>query len=75
MVLTEDTKELAADTGTEVLEALEARSQERGSEFTAALNPRTEARKGEPLELLVDTTRLHFFDPETGLGIYGDEAG
>jgi multiple sugar transport system ATP-binding protein len=75
MVLTEDTKELAADTGTEVLEALEARSQERGSEFTAALNPRTEARKGEPLELFVDTTRFHFFDPESGLGIYGDEAG
>ena len=74
MVVTEDTKELAADTGAEALEALEARAEERGSEFTAALSPRTEARMGEPIELIVDTSRLHFFDPETGLGIYGDEA-
>jgi hypothetical protein len=29
---------------------------------------------GEPIELVVDTGRLHFFDPETGLGIYGDES-
>jgi multiple sugar transport system ATP-binding protein len=74
MVVTEDTKELAADTGAEALEALEAKAEEHGSEFTAALSPRTEARMGEPIELIVDTARLHFFDPETGLGIYGDEA-
>ena len=74
MVVTEDTKELAADTGTEALEALEARAEQQGSEFTAALNPRTEARRGQEIELVVDTSRLHFFDPESGLGIYGDEA-
>jgi hypothetical protein len=33
------------------------------------LDPRTQAREREPIELVVDTTRLHFFDPETGLGI------
>jgi multiple sugar transport system ATP-binding protein len=74
MVVTEDTKELAADTGSEALEALEARAEQHGSEFTAALNPRTEARRGQEIELVVDTSRLHFFDPESGLGIYGDEA-
>ena len=28
------------------------------------------AKEGEQLELAVDTERLHFFDPETGAGIY-----
>jgi multiple sugar transport system ATP-binding protein len=74
MVITEDTKELAADTGAEALEALEARGGHPGAEFTAALNPRTEARRGDEIELVVDTSRLHFFDPESGLGILGDEA-
>jgi multiple sugar transport system ATP-binding protein len=73
MVLTEDTKELAADAGADT-DVLEARSGQAGAEFTAALIPRTEARRGEEIELVVDTSRLHFFDPEDGLGIYGDEA-
>ena len=42
------------------------------SEFLARLSPRTTATKGQPIELVVDVTRLHFFDPETGLAIYGD---
>ena len=41
------------------------------SNFMARLNPRTRATQGEPIELVVDTHRLHFFDPDTGLGIYG----
>ena len=30
------------------------------------------ATKGEPIELVVDTHRLHFFDPADGSGIYGN---
>ena len=30
------------------------------------------ATKGQPIDLVVDVTRLHFFDPETGLAIYED---
>ncbi|MGH2723426.1 MAG: ABC transporter ATP-binding protein [Actinomycetota bacterium] len=71
IVLTEDTRELAVDVGAEALEDLEERAREATSVFVAALNPRTGAREGERLELFVDTKRLHFFDPETGLGIYG----
>jgi multiple sugar transport system ATP-binding protein len=40
------------------------------STFVARLNPRTTAREGEPIELVIDVGRLHFFDPDTGLGIY-----
>jgi multiple sugar transport system ATP-binding protein len=73
VVLTDDTKELAVDAGAEALESLETMAREERSEFTAALNPRTEARAGQEVELVIDTERLHFFDPETGLGIYGNE--
>ncbi len=73
MVLTEDTKELAVDVGTELLEDLEQRAREAKSVFVARLDPRTDAREGGRLDLFVDTARIHFFDPETGLGIYGDD--
>jgi multiple sugar transport system ATP-binding protein len=74
-VTTEDAKELAGDVGQEALEAVERSAEAGESRFLARLNPRTGARKGEPVELVVDVHRLHFFDPETGLGIYGGESG
>ena len=43
------------------------------STFLARLNPRTGAQERAPIELVVDVHRLHFFDPETGLGIYGGD--
>ncbi len=73
LVLTEDTKELASDVGTEALESLEEQAKEDESTFVAQLDPRTRIKEGEQVELVVDTGRLHFFDPETGLGIYGNE--
>jgi multiple sugar transport system ATP-binding protein len=69
-VVTEDVRELAHDVGQEALEAVEQDARTGESTFLARLNPRTGAREGEPIELVVDVTRLHFFDPETGLGIY-----
>ncbi len=32
---------------------------------------RSEASEGAAIDAVVDTGDLHFFDPETGLGIYG----
>jgi multiple sugar transport system ATP-binding protein len=76
-VITEDTMELAGDVGQEALEAAEKGAIARESEFLARLNPRTEAKQGQPIELVVDVNRLHFFDPKTGQGIYegGTEPG
>jgi multiple sugar transport system ATP-binding protein len=62
----------------EVLEAMEEEDvsgavrerMRRGVPFIARLERGTGAREGERLELAVETERLHFFDPETGLGIY-----
>ena len=63
-VLTEDTKELAADA--EVLEELEEQRQERRSRLIARFSSRTKAREGDRIEAVVDTSALHFFDGETG---------
>jgi multiple sugar transport system ATP-binding protein len=42
-----------------------------GSTFVARVHPQTSAREGEPLDLVVDTKRLHFFEPESGRAIEG----
>jgi multiple sugar transport system ATP-binding protein len=70
--MTEDVKELAVDVGAEALGDLEEQAREEKTVFVARLNPRTGARVGEPIELVVDTRSLHFFDPESGQGIYGE---
>jgi multiple sugar transport system ATP-binding protein len=70
-VITEDVKELAHDVGAEALEAVERGAQAGESEFMARLNPRTSAAKGEQIELVIDVHRMHYFDQETGEGIYG----
>ena len=78
-VLTEDTRELVgAQSGpmahTNVaVEELEKAAAVGTSTFVARLDPKTRATERQPLELAVDTTRLHVFDPESGLGVYGDE--
>ncbi|MEX1264823.1 MAG: sn-glycerol-3-phosphate ABC transporter ATP-binding protein UgpC [Actinomycetota bacterium] len=67
-VVTDDTKELVRDLGG--ADELEARAEEGTSSFVARLDPRTTARRGEPLELVVDVERLHFFDLDEGSAIF-----
>jgi multiple sugar transport system ATP-binding protein len=45
------------------------RERRGGVAFIARLERMTEARERQPLVLEVDVTRLHFFDPETGIAI------
>jgi multiple sugar transport system ATP-binding protein len=72
LVITEDVKELAADAGEDQVQLLEERAKEGVTEFVGQLDPETKIKSGEATELGVDTSRLHFFDPETSRGIYGN---
>jgi multiple sugar transport system ATP-binding protein len=74
-----DSKEVVEALVVEAPEDEEARlaaERERGGgvSFVARLDRVTRAREREPLEIDVDVTHLHFFDPETGLRI-GDADG
>jgi multiple sugar transport system ATP-binding protein len=72
--LTEDVRELARDAGDE-------RTASAGAEATGhttmvgRFSARSQVREGETAEVAVDTRALHFFDPETGLGIYDNDGG
>lgn len=65
--ITEDVRELAEDIGAE------ATIDDAGEDETtivARFDPHSRVQEGETAEVAVDTTALHFFDPESGLGIY-----
>ncbi|MQY08702.1 ABC transporter ATP-binding protein [Actinomadura macrotermitis] len=70
-VVTDDTRELARDAGTDVLGALDETPH---TELVARFSPRTGVKVGDPVTIHVDTGRLHFFDNETGASIFGSAA-
>jgi multiple sugar transport system ATP-binding protein len=65
--LTEDVRELARDVGAE---GLAERDADTGSTMVGRFGARSRVRQGEDAEVAVDTRALHFFEPESGLGIY-----
>ena len=67
-VLTEDTRDLAADAGLAV-DDLGSSGGPTTSHFVARLDPHTSAAEGRPIELHVDMRSIHVFDPETGEAI------
>ena len=69
-VVTEDMKELAADVGDEQLAALEQQADKGHVDFVAEVDPKSRVARDDDVELTIDATQLHFFDPETSLGIY-----
>ena len=67
---TEETKELAEDVHGG--DAQTAPGQPEGGEaiIVGRFGARSRVKEGETVEAAVDTRALHFFDPDTGLGVY-----
>jgi multiple sugar transport system ATP-binding protein len=63
--------DVAAAVGEEAIEATAEQARRRGGVFVARIDRESRAGEGEPIQLAVDTRRLHFFDVESGRGIYG----
>lgn len=69
-VLTQDTRELAEDVGTTHQYEAHAKNQSTTSRMVGRFNAHTKVAVGETIDVAVDTRALHFFDVESGLGIY-----
>jgi multiple sugar transport system ATP-binding protein len=69
---TEETRELDADKG-DAEGDIGVSAPEGKTVLVARFGARSKAKQGEPVEVAVDTRALHFFDPETGLGIYDEK--
>jgi multiple sugar transport system ATP-binding protein len=72
--VTDEVRELQKDAGTAEMGMADSQSGGRAT-LVGRFGARSTARKGQPVEVAVDTRALHFFDPETGLGIYDGTKG
>ncbi len=71
--LTEDVKELARDTGAVDPGAAALAEEDSGAVLVGRFGARSRLQPGQTAQIAVDSASLHFFDPESGLGIYGEE--
>ena len=73
--VTEDVKELAADVGEDAVAELEEAREGQQTILVGRFAVESRVREGETAEAAVDTRALHFFDPDSGLGIYDETKG
>ena len=73
--LTEEVKELAADVGEVAVSGLEDARAEQQTTLVGRFAVESPVKGGETAEVAVDTRALHFFDSESGLGIYDEPKG
>ncbi len=69
-VLTEEVREVAGDVDAAALQRLESEAKERRTVLIARLESQHRPAVDEPIEVGVDTRRLHFFDLDNGIAIY-----
>jgi multiple sugar transport system ATP-binding protein len=60
-VVTEDTRLLEKDSG-----KADVPRRESGTRFVASFAPRSQVRPRDEIEVVLDTERMHFFDPKSG---------
>ena len=68
--MTEEVRELAQDVGDERAVQQIPEGEHATATLVGRFGARSRVRNGDDVEVAVDTRALHFFDPETGLGIY-----
>jgi multiple sugar transport system ATP-binding protein len=73
--LTEDARELRQDVGDERAVREVDTGEVAETTVVGRFDPRSDVKENETAEVVVDTRALHFFDPDTGLGIYGNDKG
>jgi multiple sugar transport system ATP-binding protein len=71
--LTEDVRELARDVGQESAVQTAVAEGENEAVMVGRFGPRSRITNGDTIDVAVETGALHFFDLETGLGIYGND--
>jgi multiple sugar transport system ATP-binding protein len=71
-VLTEEVREVAGDVDAAALEQLESEALQRQTVVTGRFETTT-ARVGDEIGLAIAVRKLHFFDLQSGLAIYGGE--
>ena len=68
--VTEDVHELQADIGEDRAPGSAIKAEAGSAVLVGRFSPRSRVKDGDQIEAAVDTRTLHFFDPETSLGIY-----
>jgi multiple sugar transport system ATP-binding protein len=69
--LTDEVRELAEDVGDERAMQELAEGGPQMTTVVGRFGSRSRVKEGETTEVAADTRSLHFFDPESGLGVYG----
>ena len=70
--LTEDVRELARDVGQESAVKAAVAEGEHETVMVGRFGPRSRIKNGDTVDVAVETGALHFFDLDSGLGIYGN---
>ncbi len=70
--LTEDVRELARDVGQESAVKTAVAEGEHETVMVGRFGPRSRIKSGDAVDVAVETGALHFFDLDSGLGIYGN---
>ncbi|MBA2644893.1 MAG: sn-glycerol-3-phosphate ABC transporter ATP-binding protein UgpC [Solirubrobacterales bacterium] len=73
--VTDEIRELQRDAGQEGQTTGADGVREGETTVVGRFSPRSRVRVGDTVDAVVNTANLHFFDPDSGLGIYGNEVG
>jgi multiple sugar transport system ATP-binding protein len=71
-VLTDEVREVAADLDDSMLTDLEHEAQDAKLPLVGRFDVASRARMGDRIEVVVDTSKVHYFDLDTGSAIGGE---